>query len=68
MSKTYLPYDPDQPLLLPLALQEWLPEDHNPSSRGYARNAFFGSVWNPLIQLAHRADGRLLAELDRVSR
>ena len=29
MSKTYLPYDPDrQLLLLPLALQEWLPEDH----------------------------------------
>ena len=28
MSKTYLPYDPDQPLLLPQALQEWLPEDH----------------------------------------
>ena len=28
MSKTYLPYDPDQQLLLPRALQEWLPEDH----------------------------------------
>ena len=28
MSKTYLPYDPDQQLLLPVALQEWLPEDH----------------------------------------
>ncbi len=28
MSKTYLPYDPDQQLLLPAALQEWLPEDH----------------------------------------
>ena len=28
MSKTYLPYDPDQQLLLPQALQEWLPEDH----------------------------------------
>ncbi len=27
MSKTYLPYDPDQQLLLPAALQEWLPED-----------------------------------------
>ena len=25
MSKTYLPYDPDQQLLLPAALQEWLP-------------------------------------------
>ena len=28
MSKTYLPYDPDQQLLLPAALQEWLPENH----------------------------------------
>ena len=28
MSKTYLPYAPDQQLLLPHALQEWLPEDH----------------------------------------
>ena len=28
MSKTYLPYDPDQQLLLPAALQEWLPDGH----------------------------------------
>ena len=28
MSKTYLPYDPDQQLLLPAALREWLPEGH----------------------------------------
>ena len=28
MSKTDLPYDPDQQLLLPRALQEWLPNDH----------------------------------------
>ena len=28
MSKTYLPYDPDQQFLLPVALQEWLPDDH----------------------------------------
>ena len=28
MSKTYLPYDPDQQLLLPAALQEWLPPEH----------------------------------------
>ena len=28
MSKTYLPYDPEQQLLLPAALQEWLPQDH----------------------------------------
>ena len=27
MSKIYLRYDPDQQLLLPAALQEWLPED-----------------------------------------
>ena len=40
----------------------------NPRFRGAARRAFFGSVWNPLINLAHNADGRLLAELDRVSR
>ena len=26
--KTYLPYEPDQQLLLPAALQEWLPDDH----------------------------------------
>ena len=28
MVKTYLPYEPDQQLLLPAALQEWLPDDH----------------------------------------
>ena len=28
MSKTYLPYEPYQQLLLPQALQEWLPDDH----------------------------------------
>ena len=28
MSKTYLPYDPDQQLLLPAALRDWLPSDH----------------------------------------
>ena len=28
MSKSYRPYDPDQQLLLPQALQEWLPDDH----------------------------------------
>ena len=28
MSKTFRPYDPDQQLLLPAALQEWLPPEH----------------------------------------
>ena len=28
MSKTYRLYDPEQQLLLPAALQEWLPPDH----------------------------------------
>ena len=28
MSKTYLPYEPNQQLLLPAALREWLPDDH----------------------------------------
>ncbi len=28
MSKSCLPYDPDRQLLMPSALQEWLPEDH----------------------------------------
>ena len=28
MSKTYRPYDPEQQLLLPAALQEWLPPEH----------------------------------------
>ncbi len=28
MSKTYRPYEPDQPFLLPPSLREWLPEDH----------------------------------------
>ena len=28
MTKSYLPYDLDQQLLLPAALQEWLPENH----------------------------------------
>ncbi len=28
MSKTYRPYDPEQMLLMPVALQDWLPSDH----------------------------------------
>ena len=28
MSKTFCPYDPNQQLLLPAALQEWLPPGH----------------------------------------
>ena len=28
MSKTYRPYDPDQQLLLPAAMREWLPDGH----------------------------------------
>ena len=36
MSKTYLPYEPDQQLLLPAALQKWLPDDHL---------AYFISTW-----------------------
>ncbi len=28
MCKTCLPYEPDQQLLLPAALREWLPDDH----------------------------------------
>ena len=28
MTKTYRPYEPNQQLLLPAALQEWLPPDH----------------------------------------
>jgi len=28
MAATYLPYDPQQMLLLPEAIQDWLPEDH----------------------------------------
>lgn len=28
MGKTFRPYEPDQLLLMPVALQEWLPEDH----------------------------------------
>ena len=34
MSKTYRPYDPDQQLMLPAALQEWLPTDHLNQSQG----------------------------------
>ena len=28
MSKTYRPYDPEQMLLMPVALQDWLPVNH----------------------------------------
>jgi hypothetical protein len=28
VSKSFRPYEPDQMLLMPVALQEWLPEDH----------------------------------------
>ena len=30
MSKTYIPYNPCQPLLLPAAFREWLPDDGPP--------------------------------------
>ena len=43
MSKTYLPYDPDQQLLLPQALQEWLPE----GSPGLFHLRHRGSVGHP---------------------
>jgi len=28
MSKTFRPYETDQPFLLPASMTEWLPEDH----------------------------------------
>ena len=28
MAKTFRPYEPDQMLLMPPALQDWLPENH----------------------------------------
>lgn len=28
MSKTFRPYDPDQPFLMPASMREWLPEGH----------------------------------------
>jgi len=28
VSKTFRPYDPEQPFLMPASLQEWLPKDH----------------------------------------
>jgi len=28
MAKTFRPYDPDQMLLMPPALGDWVPEDH----------------------------------------
>jgi hypothetical protein len=28
VSKSFRPYEPDQMLLMPVALREWLPEDH----------------------------------------
>ncbi|MCY4584022.1 MAG: transposase, partial [Chloroflexi bacterium] len=28
MNKTFRPYEPDQPLLMPASIQDWLPEDH----------------------------------------
>ncbi len=35
MSKTYLPYDPDQPLLLPQALREYA-SPHSPAGGSWA--------------------------------
>ena len=42
MSKTYLPYGPDQQLLLPGALQECLPDDHLPAS-----SPTWSTSWTP---------------------
>ena len=28
MNKTFRPYEPDQPLLMPASIQDWLPQDH----------------------------------------
>lgn len=35
MEKTYRLYQPEQLLLLPPALQDWLPSDHEDELRGY---------------------------------
>ena len=62
MGKTYLPYHPNQQLLLPAALQEWLPEDHlayfisdvvdqlDPRLRG-------GRLWRPSRSAMNRRAG-----------
>ena len=53
LSKTYLPYEPDQQLLLPAALQEWLPDDHlasdvvDPCRRSPLATA--GTAWRAAI-------------------
>ena len=65
MSKVYLPYDPDQQLLLPAALQEWLPENHlayfisdvvdqldlSEITEGYERERRGGPPYHPLMMV-----------------
>ena len=47
MSKTFRPYEPDQIILMPASMQDWLPSDHlayfrsNPSL-GVAHQTLFG--------------------------
>ena len=55
MSKTYLPYEPDQQMLLPVALQEWLPDDH----LAY----FVSDCWQP-AKMAHFRTREIVARLE----
>ena len=57
MSKTYLPYDPNQQLLLPAALQEWLPDDHL---------AYFIPTWS--TSWTSRRSRRVTSRKDAVGR
>ena len=65
MSKSYRPYDPDQQLLLPAALQQWLPDDHlahfisdvvdeldlSEITAGYERESRGGPLYHPRMMV-----------------
>ena len=74
MSKTYLPYEPDQQLLLPAALQEWLP-DHLASTSyrrggpvghvGDHRSLRAGTAWRAAVSSTDDGQGVALRQLRR---
>jgi len=54
--KTFKPYNPDQPFLLPPVLQDWLPEDHSAAFISEVVDAALDLT--PILATYETGDGR----------